>query len=332
MHWMVRRPGICDHHDQCSVRFWREKAEKRCEIYDFFWNRRSDDPKCDLLYARYIGATTRTVFANGGALLHAVASDLILPGRRDRAWNLGISGVYDDGDRAKTSFANYFHELIPQLSYRKITAIVCLFSFAVSNVGLSYLIMVSQPVLMMIYPDLIVLIVLSFGQKWIGQRKMVYVFSMIAAFCIACINAMDSVGVSLGILTTWGQKLPLYHLHLGGSFRRQGEHCLGCFRSGRNKIQKIKRRKLYSTMEIKLLAVDMDETVVNSRHQMTEKTRMALETCHSERNPGCSRYREMPGRTPVKNPDRSMGSIISSHLMVRKSVMILKRTGSFTAG
>ena len=30
-------------------------------------------------------------------------------------------------------------------------------------------------------------------------------------------------------------------------------------------------------MEIKLLAVDMDETVVNSRHQMTEKTKMALE-------------------------------------------------------
>ena len=30
-------------------------------------------------------------------------------------------------------------------------------------------------------------------------------------------------------------------------------------------------------MEIKLLAVDMDETVVNSRHQMTEKTKLALE-------------------------------------------------------
>ena len=30
-------------------------------------------------------------------------------------------------------------------------------------------------------------------------------------------------------------------------------------------------------MEIKLLAVDMDETVVNSRHQMTEQTKLALE-------------------------------------------------------
>ena len=27
-------------------------------------------------------------------------------------------------------------------------------------------------------------------------------------------------------------------------------------------------------MEIKLLAVDMDETVVNSRHQMTEQTKL----------------------------------------------------------
>ena len=87
--------------------------------------------------------------------------------------------------------------------------------------------MVSQPVLIMIYPVLIVLIVLSFGQKWIGQRKMIYVFSMIAAFCIACINAMDSVGVSLGILTTWGQKLPLYHLHLGWIIPAAGGALLG---------------------------------------------------------------------------------------------------------
>lgn len=175
----------------------------------------------------YIGATTRTVFANGGALLHAVASDLIGPAG---GIVLGISvflACMTTAIGLTTSFANYFHELIPQLSYRKITAIVCLFSFTVSNVGLSYLIMVSQPVLMMIYPVLIVLIVLSFGQKWIGQRKMVYVFSMIAAFCIACINAMDSVGVSLGILTTWGQKLPLYHLHLGWIIPAAGGALLG---------------------------------------------------------------------------------------------------------
>lgn len=175
----------------------------------------------------YIGATTQTVFANGGALLHAVASDLIGPAG---GIVLGISvflACMTTAIGLTTSFANYFHELIPQLSYRKITAIVCLFSFAVSNVGLSYMILISQPILMMIYPVLIVLIVLSFGHKWIGPRKMVYVFSMIAAFCIAGINAMDSVGIRLGLLTAWGEKLPLYHLHLGWIIPAAGGALLG---------------------------------------------------------------------------------------------------------
>lgn len=163
----------------------------------------------------YIGATTRTAFANGGALLHAVASDLLGPAGGIVLGASVFLACMTTSIGLTTSFADYFHELLPSVSYRRITAIVCLFSFAVSNVGLSYLIAVSQPVLMMIYPVLIVLIVLSFGRKWIEDRKMVYMLSMIAAFAVAFINAMDSVGVSLGILTEWGQKLPMYHLHLG---------------------------------------------------------------------------------------------------------------------
>lgn len=163
----------------------------------------------------YIGAITHTTFENGGALLHAVASDLLGP---VGGIVLGVSvflACMTTSIGLTTSFADYFHELLPSVSYRKITAVVCLFSFAVSNVGLSYLIAVSQPVLMMIYPVLIVLIVLSFGRKWIGDKKMVYILSMAAAFVLAFINAMDSAGISLGILTVWGRSLPFYHLHLG---------------------------------------------------------------------------------------------------------------------
>lgn len=175
----------------------------------------------------YIGATTQTVFANGGALLHAVASDLIGPAG---GIVLGMSvflACMTTAIGLTTSFANYFHELIPQLSYRRITAIVCLFSFAVSNVGLSYMITISQPVLMMIYPVLIVLIVLSFGHKWIGRRKMVYIFSMAVAFGIAFINAMEGVGIELGMLTEWAKKLPLYELHLGWMLPAAGGALLG---------------------------------------------------------------------------------------------------------
>ena len=163
----------------------------------------------------YIGATTHTSFENGGILLSAVAGDLLGP---VGGIVLGASvflACMTTSIGLTTSFADYFHELIPSVSYRKITAVVCLFSFAVSNVGLSYLIAVSQPILMMIYPVLIVLIVLSFGQKWIGDKKMVYILSMAAAFAVAFLNAMDSIGITFGVLTDWGRKLPFYHLHLG---------------------------------------------------------------------------------------------------------------------
>ena len=162
----------------------------------------------------YIGAITHTTFENGGALLHAVASDLL---GASEGIMLGVSVFLACMTTSIGRFIpQVFHELLPSVSYRKITAVVCLFSFAVSNVGLSYLIAVSQPVLMMSYPVLIVLIVLSFGRKWIGDKKMVYILSTYPiAFVLAFINAMDSAGISLGILTVWGRSLPFYHLHLG---------------------------------------------------------------------------------------------------------------------
>ena len=175
----------------------------------------------------YIGAVTQTPFSNGGTLLHAVASDLLGP---VGGIVLGVAVFFacmTTSIGLTTSFADYFHELFPNMSYKKITAIVCLFSFAVSNVGLSYMITISQPVLMMIYPVLIVLIVLSFGHKWIGRRKMVYIFSMAVAFGIAFINAMEGVGIELGMLTEWAKKLPLYELHLGWMLPAAGGALLG---------------------------------------------------------------------------------------------------------
>ena len=45
---------------------------------------------------------------------------------------------------------------------------------------------------------------------------MVYIFSMVVAFGIAFINAMEGVGIELGMLTEWAKKLPLYELHVAG--------------------------------------------------------------------------------------------------------------------
>lgn len=163
----------------------------------------------------YIGAVTLTPFSNGGSLLHAVASDLLGPAG---GIVLGIAVFFacmTTSIGLTTSFADYFHELLPDISYKKITAIVCLFSFVISNVGLDMLVKVALPVLMMIYPVTVVLVVLSFFKKWIGERKMVYVLGMLFAFCVAFIDGMQSAGISLGVVTEICNKLPFYDLRLG---------------------------------------------------------------------------------------------------------------------
>lgn len=163
----------------------------------------------------YIGAITMTPFANGGALLHAVTSDLLGNGG---AIILGIAVFFacmTTSIGLTTSFADYFHELFPKISYKKITAIVCFFGFVISNVGLTQLVAISLPILVMVYPVTVVLIVLSLFRKYIGNKRMVYVCGMLFAFCIAFVNGLDKVNVSFGIITQLCRQLPFYDLGLG---------------------------------------------------------------------------------------------------------------------
>lgn len=163
----------------------------------------------------YVGVVTLTEFKNGGVLLHAVASDL-----------LGVAGGIVLGLAVffaclttsiglTTSFADYFHKLLPKVSYKKLITIVCLFSFVISNVGLDVLIAVSLPVLMIVYPVTIVLVVLSFFKKYIGNKTMVYILAMIFAFIVSFVDGMESAGISMGAVADALSHLPFYQLKLG---------------------------------------------------------------------------------------------------------------------
>lgn len=163
----------------------------------------------------YAGAITSTSFSNGGALLHALTSSLF--------GNVGgvILGIavllacLTTSIGLTTAFSDYFKELFPSVSYKKIAAAVCIFSFVISNVGLSQLITISLPVLMMIYPISVVLILLSFMKKYIGHRRMVYIGGMFMAFLASFVSALESAGVSFGITSLFHDYLPFYSLGLG---------------------------------------------------------------------------------------------------------------------
>ena len=164
----------------------------------------------------YIGANTITPFENGGSLLHGVTSHLF---GGAGGFILGIAvllACLTTSIGLTTSFANYFKFILPEKwTYKKIAAFVCVFSFVIANVGLSQLIAISLPILIMIYPVTVVLIVLSFFRNKIKHRRMVYVMAMILTFVISFVNGLDSAGISLGVITELVASLPFYKLSLG---------------------------------------------------------------------------------------------------------------------
>lgn len=164
----------------------------------------------------YVGAMTNTAFANGGVLLHAVTNHLF---GGIGGIILGIAVLFaclTTSIGLTTSFADYFQTILPKRwSYKKIAAAVCLFSFVISNIGLSQLITVSLPILIMIYPVTVVLMLLSFLRKRIGSRRMVYVMAMLFTFAVSFVNGMESAGIHFGILSDWCALLPFYELSIG---------------------------------------------------------------------------------------------------------------------
>lgn len=163
----------------------------------------------------YIGANTIISFKNGGAMLHAIANQLF---GSVGGIILGIAVLFaclTTSIGLTTSFADYFHTIIPRYTYKKIAAVVCVFSFLISNVGLSQLIAISLPVLIIIYPVTVSLIILSFFKAKIKEKRSVYIFGMLFTFVVSLINGLESAGVSITILSQFADKLPFYDLGLG---------------------------------------------------------------------------------------------------------------------
>lgn len=120
--------------------------------------------------------------------------------------------------------AEYFHKLMPRISYKAYVVIFSVFSLVVANAGLSNIIAYSIPVLMFLYPLAIVLIILAFLSPVFKHDRIVYVGAMAVTFFIAIIDGLKTLTASLGIANpAWLQSiidfyaasLPLYTDGLG---------------------------------------------------------------------------------------------------------------------
>ncbi len=109
-----------------------------------------------------------------------------------------------------------------KISYKAWAIIFTVFSFAVSNVGLSAIIEYSIPALMLIYPPAIVLIILAFVGKFFHHDRSVYVSTMIFTWAAAIFDFMKTLptaaqdALHLDTPVAFMQKyLPLFDLNLG---------------------------------------------------------------------------------------------------------------------
>jgi branched-chain amino acid:cation transporter, LIVCS family len=166
----------------------------------------------------YIGATSTEAVGmqeNGGAILSSVTSLLFGP------FGSILLALVITGACLTTSVglvaacSEYLSQRFSRLSYPVVVTVLCLFSFTMANLGLSQLIAVSIPLLIMIYPIAIVLIVLSLIHSYIPVKKAVYVGAIFGAGIVSLFDGLITAGIEITAISSSLAFIPLYSNGLG---------------------------------------------------------------------------------------------------------------------
>ncbi|RFU60302.1 branched-chain amino acid transport system II carrier protein [Bacillus sp. V59.32b] len=107
-----------------------------------------------------------------------------------------------------TACGQYFSNLIPKASYKAVVLAVTLVGFTLSNLGLAQILKVSVPFLVTAYPLTIVLIVLTFFNRYFKGSKKVYGSAMLFTGVFAVMDGLGAFGLKLGPLQTMSDILP----------------------------------------------------------------------------------------------------------------------------
>lgn len=111
-----------------------------------------------------------------------------------------------------TSCATYFHSLIGGVGYKSWVAIFSVFSFGVAMFGLKTIIVAAIPVLMFIYPLVVVLVILTFLDKLFGGRQCVYAWTIGLTMITALVNGTQTAKIPLGSVDTFFNTMVPFHL------------------------------------------------------------------------------------------------------------------------
>lgn len=107
-----------------------------------------------------------------------------------------------------TACGQYFSKLLPKVSYKMVVSAVTLVGFTLSNMGLAQILKVSVPFLVTAYPLTIVLVALTFFNRFFKNTRKVYATAMLFTGVFAALSGLSVFGVNLGPVQTMREVLP----------------------------------------------------------------------------------------------------------------------------
>ncbi|ALX49826.1 branched-chain amino acid transport system II carrier protein [Lentibacillus amyloliquefaciens] len=153
-------------------------------------------------------------FSNGGAIL-SNAADMMFGSFG--ALLLGVIvalACFTTSVGLVVACGQFFHK-ITGFSYNWIIALVTAASYLVANQGLNTIISVSVPVLTFIYPIAIVLIILTFLNRFFSGARTVYLGAILLTALVALYDGLAAFGVDMPAVTSVMQQLPFFSIGLG---------------------------------------------------------------------------------------------------------------------
>ncbi|GED20991.1 branched-chain amino acid transport system II carrier protein [Kurthia gibsonii] len=106
--------------------------------------------------------------------------------------------------------AEYFNKILPKISYKKWLIIFASLGVIFTNFGLTKILSMASPVLMLLYPIAITLIILVFTEKWFNGARSVYVGAMIGTTFIAILVALKDANILVDQIDATFGFIPLF--------------------------------------------------------------------------------------------------------------------------
>lgn len=168
----------------------------------------------------YTGATSVQAFgivSNGGQLLNQIAVHYMGNFGKVILALIIFFACITTSIGLTSSISGYFNALFNEkIQYQRYVLAISVFSFAVSNVGLSNIIKFSIPVLCMLYPIVIVLVLLNVCSGLFKRDPYIFRSCVLFTTIFAILDGLKAAGINTGFIhASLEAYMPLYNIGFG---------------------------------------------------------------------------------------------------------------------